>query len=98
AAALSPFQGRLVGVGITSDVLYPEDEVRRWVRTAGAESSTLVSPHGHDAFLLESGPVGTVLAESLETGGALEAERAALSPGAAEEEAERESSSSAGAP
>jgi homoserine O-acetyltransferase len=98
AAALSAFQGRLVGVGITSDVLYPEDEVRRWVRTAGAESRTLVSPHGHDAFLLESGPVGTVLAEALETGGALEAERAALSPEAAEAEAERASSSSAAAP
>jgi len=98
AAALSPFQGRLVGVGITSDVLYPEDEVRRWVRIAGAESRTLVSPHGHDAFLLESGPVGTVLAEALETGGALEAGRAALSPEAAEEEAGRASSSSAAAP
>jgi len=98
AAALSAFQGRLVGVGITSDVLYPEDEVRRWVRAAGAESRTLVSPHGHDAFLLESGPVGAVLTELLETGGALETGRAALSPGGAEEEAEQESSSSAAAP
>lgn len=98
AAALSAFQGRLVGVGITSDVLYPEDEVRRWVRAAGAESRTLVSPHGHDAFLLESGLVGTVLAERLETGGALEAGRAAFSPEAAEEEAERASSASAAAP
>jgi homoserine O-acetyltransferase len=97
AAALSAFEGRLVGVGITSDVLYPEDEVRRWVRFAGAESRTLVSPHGHDAFLLESGLVGTVLAETLETGGALETGRAARSPEAAEEEAERASSSSAAA-
>jgi homoserine O-acetyltransferase len=98
AAALSALRGRLVGVGITSDVLYPEEEVRRWTRAAGAELRTIVSPHGHDAFLLESGPVGTVLAESLETGGALEAGRAALSPEAEEEEAERASSSSAAAP
>jgi homoserine O-acetyltransferase/O-succinyltransferase len=97
AAALSAFQGRLVGVGITSDVLYPEDEVRRWVRAIGAESRTLVSPHGHDAFLLESGPVGTVLGEALEPCAA-ERPRAALSPQAAEAEAERESSSSAAAP
>jgi homoserine O-acetyltransferase len=98
AAALAAFQGRLVGVGITSDVLYPEDEVRRWVRVTGAESRTLVSPHGHDAFLLESGLVGSVLAEALETGGALEAGRAALTPGAAEEAGARASSSSAAAP
>ena len=98
AAALSAFRGRLFGVGITSDVLYPEGEVRRWVRAAGAESRTLVSPHGHDAFLLESGPVGTVLAEALETGGALEAGGAAFSPEAAAEEAEWASSSSAAAP
>ena len=98
AAALSAFRGRLAAVGITSDVLYPEEEVRRWARAAGAELRTIVSPHGHDAFLLESGPVGTVLAELLETGGALEAGRAALSPEAAEEEGERGSSSSAAAP
>jgi hypothetical protein len=72
--------------------------VRRWARAAGAELRTIVSPHGHDAFLLESGPVGTVLAELLESGGALEAGRAALSPEAVEEEAERASSSSAPAP
>jgi homoserine O-acetyltransferase len=98
AAALSAFEGLLVGVGITSDVLYPEDEVRRWVRAAGAESRTLPSPHGHDAFLLESGPVGEVLAEALETGGALEAGRAAFSRSAEAAGAERASSSSAAAP
>jgi homoserine O-acetyltransferase len=91
AAALSAFRGRLVGVGITGDVLYPEEEVRRWTRLARAESRTLVSGHGHDAFLLEAGPVGTLLAEALETAGT-------LSPAAEEEEAERESSSSAAAP
>ena len=97
AVALSAFRGRLVAVGITSDVLYPEEEVRRWACAAGAESRTIVSPHGHDAFLLESGPVGTILAELLD-GDASEAGRAALSPEAVEEEAERASSSSAAAP
>jgi homoserine O-acetyltransferase len=98
AAALSAFRGRLAAVGITSDVLYPEEEVRRWGRAAGARLDTIVSPHGHDAFLLESGPVGAILAGLLETGGAAEAGRAALSLQAEEEEAERASSSSAAAP
>ena len=87
AAALSAFRGRLVGVGITDDALYPEEEVRRWARDAGAKSRTLVSTQGHDAFLLEPGPVGTILREALE----------ALSPGAEEEEAGRGSSFSAAA-
>lgn len=98
AEALRAFRGRLVAVGITSDVLYPEEEVRRWARAAGAELRTIVSPHGHDAFLLESGPVGTILAEALESGALFETGRAALNPEAAEEGAERASSSSAVAP
>jgi len=103
AAALSVFQGRLIGVGITNDALYPEEDVRRWARAAGAESRTLVSAHGHDAFLLEPGSVGTVLREALETSGALagetgERELSPLSPEAEEEEGGRASSSSAAAP
>lgn len=103
AAALSAFRGRLTAVGITSDVLYPEEEVRRWARAARAESRTLVSPHGHDAFLLEHGPVGTVLREILEESGAPAGETGKralgpLSPEAEEEEGERGSSSSAAAP
>lgn len=106
AAALSVFQGRLTGVGITNDALYPEEGVRQWARAAGAESRTLVSAHGHDAFLLEPGPVGTVFREALEAGGALAGETCGralrplgpLSPEAAEEEGGRASSSSAAAP
>jgi homoserine O-acetyltransferase len=98
AAALSAFRGCLVGVGITSDGLYPEEEVRRWVLSAGAQSRTIVSAHGHDAFLLEPGPVGTVLAELLEARDALEGRRTNLSLQAAEEEEERASSSSAAVP
>jgi homoserine O-acetyltransferase len=91
AEALRAFRGRLVGVGITSDALYPEAEVRRWARASGAELKTIVSPHGHDAFLLETDAVGRTLADLLESEGK-------ISPGAAEEEAERASSSSAAAP
>jgi homoserine O-acetyltransferase/O-succinyltransferase len=97
AAALSAFRGRLTGVGITSDTLYPEEDVRGWVRAAGAESRTLVSARGHDAFLLEHGPVGTMLREALETSEALAGE-CALSPEAEEEEEGRASSFSAAAP
>jgi homoserine O-acetyltransferase/O-succinyltransferase len=91
ASALAAFRGRLLGVGVTSDVLYPEEEVRRWTLAAGAESRTLVSGQGHDAFLLEPGPVGTVLGE------ALEASDSALSLRAVEEEEEPASSSSGAA-
>ncbi len=88
AAALSAFRGRLVAVGITSDALYPEAEVRGWARAAGAELRAIVSPHGHDAFLLETDAVGKVLADFLEYEGD-------VTPEAAEGGAERASSSSA---
>jgi len=70
AAALSAFHGRLVGVGITSDVLYPEDEVKGWVREAGASYAELNSAHGHDGFLLEPEAAGALLAGALEPGAA----------------------------
>jgi homoserine O-acetyltransferase len=66
AAALAAVRGRVVGVGITSDVLYPEDEVKGWVRETGASYAQLRSPHGHDAFLLESDAAGAILAGALE--------------------------------
>ena len=58
AAALSRVSGpRSPPSGITSDVLYPEEDVRRLGARRGRRvRETLVSPHGHDAFLLESGP------------------------------------------
>jgi homoserine O-acetyltransferase len=90
-AALAAFRGRLVAVGITDDALYPDEEVRRWARAARAESLTLVSEHGHDAFLLEAEHAGSVLR------GALEAP-SALSRRAEEAEGARASSSSAAAP
>jgi len=68
-AALRPFRGRLFGIGIPGDLLYPPEEVLRWTRAAGAEYRELVSQSGHDGFLLETGAVGALLAEALSRGG-----------------------------
>ena len=64
-AALRPFRGRLVGVGIPGDLLYPPEEVLRWTRAAGAEYRELATASGHDGFLLETGAVGALLEEVL---------------------------------
>lgn len=69
-AALRPFRGRLLGVGIPGDLLYPPEEVLRWTRVAGAEYRDLASPSGHDGFLLEAASVGALLAEALAPGAA----------------------------
>jgi homoserine O-acetyltransferase len=65
AAALRPIEGRLIGVGIPGDLLYAPEDVRAWTDAAGAEYRELLSPHGHDAFLLEAEAVGAILAEAL---------------------------------
>jgi homoserine O-acetyltransferase len=65
AAALRPFAGRLVGVGIPGDLLYTDADVRRWTDAAGAEYREIRSTRGHDAFLLEPEQVGRILAEVL---------------------------------
>jgi len=67
ARALGAYRGSLVGVGIPGDLLYPPDEVLRWTRAAGAPYRELASPSGHDAFLLETESVGSILAEALRT-------------------------------
>ncbi len=58
--------GRLLGVGITGDLLYPPEEVRAWTAAAGAEYREIASIHGHDAFLLEPEQVGEILRDALE--------------------------------
>jgi homoserine O-acetyltransferase/O-succinyltransferase len=75
--ALARFRGRLVGVGIPGDRLYPASEVRRWVDAAQAarrasrfggpptEYREIRSIHGHDAFLLEVEQVGVILEDLL---------------------------------
>lgn len=65
AAALRAIEGRLIGVGIPGDLLYAPEDVRAWVDAAGAEYREIASPHGHDAFLLETEQVGAILAEAL---------------------------------
>ncbi len=58
---------RLVGVAIPDDVFCPADEVVSWVRSAGATLRSIVSTHGHDAFLIEKEAVGRILSEALHT-------------------------------
>jgi homoserine O-acetyltransferase len=64
-AALREFRGRLVGIGITGDQLYSEDDVRGWVEPVGATYRSIDSPYGHDAFLLEIEQVAAIVEEAL---------------------------------
>ena len=65
--ALRAFRGRLVGVGIPGDVLYPPEEVKRWATPSRAEYREVGSFHGHDGFLIEEQAVGELLASLLGT-------------------------------
>lgn len=65
AAALRAVRGRVIGVGISSDRIYPDEEIRAWARGSGAEYRPIDSPHGHDAFLLEPERVGDILRDAL---------------------------------
>jgi homoserine O-acetyltransferase len=65
ADALGPVAERVTGVGIPGDLLYPDDVVRAWTSAIGARYESIVSDHGHDAFLLESERVGTLVSEAL---------------------------------
>ena len=58
--------GKVIGVGIDSDILYPAAEVRDWVAAyraggANAEYREIASLYGHDAFLLEWDQVEEIL-------------------------------------
>ena len=68
ARALAVYRGSLLGVGIPGDLLYPPEEVLRWTRASGAAYRELTSPSGHDAFLLETDSVSSILAEALDPG------------------------------
>jgi len=53
-------------MGIDTDVLYPEPEVRELARLlANARYERIVSPHGHDAFLIEYAQLAPRLREFL---------------------------------
>lgn len=48
-------------VGIDSDVLYTAPEVQTLARLAGGQYAEVKSPHGHDAFLIETDQVERIL-------------------------------------
>jgi homoserine O-acetyltransferase len=62
AAALDSIRLPLLVVGSTSDVLYTPDEQRElaW-HVPGAELAWLKSSHGHDAFLIDTGPLNKLI-------------------------------------
>lgn len=64
--ALGGVAGRVTAVGISGDQLYSAAEVRGWAEACGAAYRELQSVHGHDAFLLETEQVGSILAEALD--------------------------------
>ncbi|MEX2572414.1 MAG: homoserine O-acetyltransferase [Gemmatimonadota bacterium] len=68
-AALAPVGDRLIGVGITGDLLYREEDVLAWTRPARAEYQQIKSIHGHDAFLLEPDQVTRILVDALAASG-----------------------------
>jgi homoserine O-acetyltransferase len=56
----------VIGVGIDTDILYYPWEIRRWVEEyarggANARYEEIVTPYGHDAFLIEFEQVGRIL-------------------------------------
>ena len=60
--------GTVIGVGVDTDILYLPGEVRDWTeayRAAGANARyrEIVSPAGHDAFLIEWDQVEAILRE-----------------------------------
>jgi len=50
-------------VGINSDILYTASEVREMAHQAGGRYAEIRSPHGHDAFLIETDQVERILAD-----------------------------------
>jgi homoserine O-acetyltransferase/O-succinyltransferase len=69
-AAFGRVQAPLVSVGVRSDILYPPHQSREIVELATAvglqaEYRELDSPHGHDAFLIETDQLGAIIRELL---------------------------------
>lgn len=67
-AALAPVRHKITGVGIVGDLLYPAEAVREWTLLTGASYEEIASPHGHDAFLLETGRVSSIVRRTLSSG------------------------------
>jgi homoserine O-acetyltransferase len=71
-ATFARMRAPLLSIGVSSDVLYPSyqsREITDLAKAAGvrAEYVELDSPHGHDAFLIETGQVAHALADFLAT-------------------------------
>jgi homoserine O-acetyltransferase/O-succinyltransferase len=69
-AAFARLRVPLLSVGITSDILYPPHQSREIVDLAAAEGvdaryAELDSPHGHDAFLIETDQLSGIIGEFL---------------------------------
>lgn len=72
AAALEPFRGPALVVGIDSDILYPTHEQHEIVALLRANGNRvdyreIQSPHGHDSFLIEWAQLDRQLREFLST-------------------------------
>ena len=66
AGALRDFDGQLLVVSVDSDRLYPPTQSEELVGARpGAQHVQIVSPHGHDGFLIEREQVGRVIHEAL---------------------------------
>jgi len=73
AAALSAFDGRALTLSVTSDWLFPPEQVRDLtasLRAAGVDTrhATVESDRGHDAFLVETAAVADALGPFLAEG------------------------------
>jgi homoserine O-acetyltransferase len=73
AAALGRVQGKLLAVGISSDWLFPPEQVRALAESAQgaggrAHYAEIRSPLGHDAFLKEWAQLDAILRPFLATG------------------------------
>lgn len=68
AEVLANIEARVLLVGITSDWLFPADDIRRLgerMRAAGVDCDYIEfdSDHGHDAFLAEAGRLATTIGD-----------------------------------
>lgn len=69
--AMARLQAPVLSIGVASDILYPlyqSQEIVAAARAAGVEARSveLDSPHGHDAFLIETDQVGVPLSAFLD--------------------------------
>jgi homoserine O-acetyltransferase len=64
-AALSRVTARALVAGVDSDRLYPLGLQQQVADALGVPLRVVVSPYGHDGFLVETGAVGALVRELL---------------------------------